>query len=219
MYKITELFDLTRTQAAEYLSGFVYPWEALRGLRQFIREVGRSLDKGEYEEIAEEIWAHKSVTIVRTARISSPCIIGADTELRQGAFIRGGVLVGKKCVVGNSTELKNCILFDEAQTPHFNYVGDSILGYRAHMGAGAVTSNVKLDKTTVTLRTGAEKTESGLKKLGAAVGDYAEVGCNAVLNPGTVIGRRSVVYPLACVRGVVPSAHIYKNKNEIIARE
>ena len=219
MYKITELFDLAHTQAGEYLSGFVYPWEALKGLKEFIRGLGRSLDKTEYEEISKEIWVHKSAAVAQTACILPPCIIGAGTEVRHGAFIRGSVLIGSGCVVGNSAELKNSVLFDGVQTPHYNYVGDSILGYKAHMGAGAVTSNVKADKTAVTVRCGAERAETGLKKLGAMLGDFAEIGCNSVLNPGTVVGRHSSVYPLSCVRGTVAENHIYKSKDDIVLRK
>lgn len=219
MYKITELFDLEHTQAKVYLSGFTYPWEALAGLKDFIRTLGRALDKTEYTEVSEEVWIHKSAVIAPTACIMPPCVIGADTEVRQGAFIRGSVLVGKGCVVGNSAELKNAVLFDGVQTPHYNYVGDSILGYKAHMGAGAVTSNVKADKTAVTVRCGEERVETGLKKLGAMLGDFAEIGCNSVLNPGTVIGRHSSVYPLSCVRGTVPENHIHKNKDEIVLKK
>ena len=219
MYTVIELFDLEHTQAREYLSGFVYPWEALKGLKEYIRALGSSLDKAEYTEIATEVWVHKTAVVAPTACIQPPCIIGAQTELRHGAFIRGSVLVGEKCVVGNSAEIKNSILFDGVQTPHYNYVGDSILGYKAHMGAGSVTSNVKSDKTLVTVRCGEEKLQTGLKKLGAMLGDFAEIGCNSVLNPGTVIGRNSNVYPLSCVRGTVKTNSIYKNANEIVDKE
>lgn len=218
MYKITELFDLEHTQAKEYLAGFAYPWEALAGLKDFIRALGQGLGKTEYTEVSEEVWVHKSAVIAPTACILPPCIIGAGTQVRQGAFLRGSVLVGAGCVVGNSAELKNSVLFDGVQTPHYNYVGDSILGYKAHMGAGAVTSNVKADKTTVTVRCGEERVETGLKKLGAMLGDFAEIGCNSVLNPGTVIGRHSSVYPLSCVRGTVAENSIYKNKDEIVLK-
>ena len=218
MYKIGELFDLEHTQAAEYLSAFTYPWQALSGLKAFIRTFGRSLDREEYREIAPEIWVHKTAIIAQTACLNAPCIVGAGTELRHGAFIRGSVLIGEKCVVGNSVEIKNSILFDGVQTPHYNYVGDSILGYKAHMGAGSVTSNVKSDKTTVAVRCGEERMETGLKKLGAALGDFVEIGCNSVLNPGTVIGRNSSVYPLSSVRGVVAENHIYKNEKQIVEK-
>ena len=218
MYTVRELFDLTHTQAAAYLSAFEYPWEALRGLKDFIRELGKTLAQSGYREIAPEIWVHNSAIIAPTAQLMPPCVIGAGTEVRQGAFIRGSVLVGENCVVGNSAELKNVILFDGVQTPHYNYVGDSILGYKAHMGAGAVTSNVKADKKPVVVRCAAERVETGLKKFGAMLGDYAEIGCNAVLNPGTVIGRNSNVYPLSCVRGTVAEGHIYKNNGEIVKK-
>ena len=218
MYTVRELFDLTHTQAEGYLSAFEYPWDALQGLKNFIRELGKTLDQAEYKEIAPEIWVHNSAVIAPTAQLMPPCIIGAETEVRQGAFIRGSVLVGKNCVVGNSAELKNAILFDGVQTPHYNYVGDSILGYKAHMGAGAVTSNVKADKTPVAVRCGEKRVETGLKKFGAMLGDYAEIGCNAVLNPGTVIGRNSNVYPLSCVRGTVTAGHIHKNNGEIVKK-
>lgn len=218
MYTVRELFDLTHTQAAKYLGGFEYPWEALQGLKGFVRELGKTLDQAEYQEIEPEIWVHRSAVIAPTARLMPPCIIGAGTEVRQGAFIRGSVLVGENCVVGNSAELKNAILFDGVQTPHYNYVGDSILGYKAHMGAGAVTSNVKADKTPVAVRCGTERVETGLKKFGAMLGDYAEIGCNAVLNPGTVIGRNSNVYPLSCVRGTLAAGYIYKNNGEVVKK-
>lgn len=218
MYTVRELFDLTHTQAAKYLGKFEYPWEALQGLKGFVRELGKTLDQAEYQEIEPEIWVHRSAVIAATARLMPPCIIGAGTEVRQGAFIRGSVLVGENCVVGNSAELKNAILFDGVQTPHYNYVGDSILGYKAHMGAGAVTSNVKADKTPVAVRCGTERVETGLKKFGAMLGDYAEIGCNAVLNPGTVIGRNSNVYPLSCVRGTLAAGHIYKNNGEVVKK-
>ena len=218
MYTVRELFDLTHTQAAEYLGAFEYPWEALQGLKGFVRELGKTLDQAEYQEIEPEIWVHSSAVIAPTARLMPPCIIGAGTEVRQGAFIRGSVLVGENCVVGNSAELKNAILFDGVQTPHYNYVGDSILGYKAHMGAGAVTSNVKADKTPVAVRCGTERVETGLKKFGAMLGDYAEIGCNAVLNPGTVIGRNSNVYPLSCVRGTLAAGYIYKNNGEVVKK-
>ena len=210
MYHIKELFNLEKTLAGDYLSGFSYPWEALGGLKDFIRTLGNSLNKGEYDEIANEIWAHKSAKIAPTACLSAPCVICAGAEIRHSAFLRGSVLVGKDCVVGNSTELKNVILFDSVQVPHYNYVGDSILGYKAHMGAGAITSNVKSDKTLVSVKCGEERVETGLKKMGAMLGDFVEVGCNSVLNPGTVIGRNSNVYPLSCVRGTVAENSIYK---------
>lgn len=218
MYKICDLFDLERTQAKAYLKGFTYPWEALSGLKEYIRALGETLDKEEYREISPEIWVHKRATVAPTACLNPPCIIGEGTEVRHCAFIRGSVLIGKNCVVGNSVELKNAVLFDGVQTPHYNYVGDSILGYKAHMGAGSITSNVKSDKTLVTVRCGEEVLPTDLKKVGAMLGDFAEIGCNSVLNPGTVIGRNSSVYPLSCVRGTVAENSIYKKKGEIVER-
>ncbi len=219
MLKINELFDLSHSEAGEYLSHFEYPWDALDGIKNLIFEIGKKLNKEEYNEISPNVWVHKTAAVAPTAFIGSPCIIGAETEIRHCAFIRGSAIVGKECVVGNSTELKNVILFDGVQVPHYNYVGDSILGYMSHMGAGAITSNVKSDKSLVTVNDGGEKLETGLKKFGAILGDYVEVGCNSVLNPGTVIGRNSNIYPLSCVRGVVPSESIYKTGGIIIKKE
>lgn len=218
MYTIRELFDLTHTKASAYLSAFTYPWEALGGIKEFVRDLGKTLGE-EYKEIAPEIWVHESAKIAPTASLSSPCIIGANTEIRQCAFIRGSVLVGDNCVVGNSVELKNVLLFDNVQVPHFNYVGDSILGFKAHMGAGSVTSNVKSDKTLVVVKDGKEEMQTGLKKMGAMLGDYVEIGCNSVLNPGTVIGRNSNVYPLSCVRGVIPANSIYKTGGIVVEKK
>jgi NDP-sugar pyrophosphorylase family protein len=218
MYQTKELFDLDKTLAGEYLSGFLYAWEALGGLKSEIVQLGERLDKTEYTEISPQVWAHTSANIAKTACINPPCIIDAGAEIRHCAFIRGSVLVGKNCVVGNSTEVKNAVLCDGVQVPHYNYVGDSILGYKAHLGAGAVTSNVKSDKTPVAVRCGEEKTDTGLKKLGALVGDNVEVGCNSVLNPGTVIGRNSTVYPLSCVRGTVKENSIYKTGGTVVAK-
>ena len=221
MYKINDLFDLSYTQAKEYLSAFTYPWEGLSGIKGFIEELGKSLNKEEYIEITEHVWVHKSVKIPPTAYLGAPCIIGEGTEVRHGAFIRGSALVGKNCVVGNSVELKNVILFDNVQVPHYNYVGDSILGYKSHMGAGSITSNVKSDKTLVVVKDcydTNEEIETGLKKFGAMLGDYVEVGCNSVLNPGTVIGKNSNIYPTSCVRGVVPANHIFKDKNNVVKK-
>ena len=213
--KITELYDLTKTMAADYLSKFVYPFEALKGISTLIVELGEKLDSNIYEKKGENIWVAKSAKVAPTAFIGGPCIIGEDTEVRHGAFIRGSALVGKGCVVGNSVELKNVIIFDSVQVPHYNYVGDSILGYHSHMGAGSITSNVKADKTKVVIKSETESIETGLKKVGAFLGDYAEIGCNSVLNPGTVIGRNSNVYPLSMVRGVVAANSIYKKKGEV----
>ncbi len=215
---IVALFDLARTQAKEYLRAFEYPWQALAGLNGYILSLGEKSSKSEYLEIAPKIWVHRSAKISPTAALNSPCIVGANTEIRHGAFIRGGVLVGEDCVVGNSVELKNAILFDGVQVPHYNYVGDSILGHKAHMGAGAVTSNVKSDKTPVVIK-GEQNFATDRKKVGAFVGDFVEVGCNSVLNPGTVVGRNTHIYPLSCVRGVIPANSIYKNQERIIERE
>ena len=217
MYKTEELLDLDHTMAKDYLSGFDYPWKALAGIGDLINELIKTLDKNEYVEIKENVWAHKSAKIYESAYIDGPCIIGENSEVRHCAFIRGKALIGKDCVVGNSCELKNVILFDHVQVPHFNYVGDSILGYYAHMGAGSITSNVRSDKTLVKVH-GEEDIETGLKKFGAIVGDYVEVGCNAVLNPGTVVGRHSMIYPTSCVRGVIKENSIYKDTKEIIER-
>jgi NDP-sugar pyrophosphorylase family protein len=214
MVKIRNLYDLNHTLAAEYLAGFTYPWEALKGIKDMILSLGAALPQAEYTEIAPQVWAHKTAKIAPTASVTGPCILGANTEVRHCAFIRGSALVGENCVVGNSTELKNVILFDNVQVPHFNYVGDSILGFRSHMGAGAITSNVKSDKSLVVIRTD-PPIATGIKKVGAMLGDFVEVGCNSVLNPGTVIGRNSNVYPTSCVRGVIPENSIYK-KNDVI---
>lgn len=208
--KIKELYDLNHTKAKDYLSKYEYPWEALASIKDFILELGKSLDTNEYNEIKENVWVHKSAKVFDSAYLGSPCIIGENTEIRQCAFIRGSALVGDNCVIGNSCELKNVIIFDNAEVPHFNYVGDSILGFKAHMGAGSITSNVKSDRTLVVIH-GDTNIETGIKKVGAFLGDYAEIGCNSVLNPGTVIGRHSNVYPLSSVRGVVPTNSIYKN--------
>ena len=214
-----ELLDLSHTMAGAYLEGFTYPWEALEGIKEMILALGESLPAGEYDQVAPQVWVHKTATVAPTAYLGAPCIIGAETEVRHCAFIRGSALVGKKCVVGNSVELKNVILFDNVQTPHYNYVGDSILGYKSHMGAGSITSNVKSDKSLVTVKNGEERLETGRKKFGAILGDGVEVGCNSVLNPGTVLGRGASVYPTSCVRGCVPAGHIYKDKDHIVLRK
>ena len=219
MYTINDLYDLDHTLAKDYLSQFTYPWEALKGIKDFILELGPTLDPEEYEEVSENVWVHKTAKVFPSAYLGAPCIIGPETEVRHCAFVRGSALVGRKCVVGNSVELKNVILFDNVQTPHYNYVGDSILGYKSHMGAGSITSNVKSDKTLVTVKNGAERIETGRKKFGAILGDNVEVGCNSVLNPGTVLGRRASVYPTSCVRGCVPEDHIYKNQDHIVLRK
>lgn len=221
MYTINDLYDLNHTQAKKYLSKFTYPWEALKGIKDMIVEIGSQLPKDEYDEVKEHVWVHKTAHVFASAHLGAPCIIGANTEVRHCAFIRGSALVGEDCVVGNSCELKNVILFDHVQTPHYNYVGDSILGYYAHTGAGAITSNVKSDKNLVVVhdRIHHEEIETGLKKFGAMLGDHVEVGCNSVLNPGTVIGRNSRVYPTSCVRGVVPENSIWKNDGTIKMQE
>ena len=216
MYKINDLFDLTEIYppAAEYLSVFTYPWEALKGIKELILKIGESLSPEEYDHPAEDVWIAKDATVFATAYIKGPCIIGHGTEVRQCAFLRNNAIVGKNAVVGNSTELKNVVLFNRVQVPHFNYVGDSILGFKTHMGAGSITSNVKSDKTLVVLQNGEERIETGLKKFGAMLGDNVEVGCNSVLNPGTVIGRNSNVYPVSSVRGLVPENCIFKSHIE-----
>ena len=216
--KITELFDLERTIAADYLRSFTYPFEALKGISGLIIRLGESLDSSIYEKRGEDVWVAKSAKVAPTAFLGGPCIIGEHTEVRHCAFIRGSALVGNGCVVGNSVELKNVIIFDDVQVPHYNYVGDSILGYHSHMGAGSITSNVKADKTNVVIKSETDSIATGLKKVGAFLGDYAEIGCNSVLNPGTVIGRHSNVYPLSMVRGVVQANSIYKKKGEIVAK-
>lgn len=216
MIKITDLFDLNHTIASEFLLNFKYPWQALSVIKETIISLGKKLDSSEYIEISENVWAHKSAVISSSALVTSPCIIGAYSEIRHCAFIRGSALIGNNCVIGNSVELKNTILFDNVQTPHYNYVGDSILGYKAHMGAGSITSNVKSDKSFVTINTGTQKIETGLKKCGAFLGDYAEIGCNSVLNPGTIIGKNSNIYPLSSVRGIVESNSILKSNGIIV---
>jgi NDP-sugar pyrophosphorylase family protein len=218
MITTQQLYDLTHTLAKPLLEKTTYPWEALADIGDFILSLGATLSPEEYDQPQENVWIAKDAVIYPSASITGPCIIGHGTEVRPSAFIRGNALVGDNCVVGNSTELKNVILFDNVQVPHYNYVGDSILGYKAHMGAGSITSNVKSDKALVVIKNGAEKIETGRKKVGAMLGDRVEVGCNSVLNPGTVLGRDASVYPVSCVRGVVPAGHIYKNKDEIIKR-
>ena len=210
-------YDLSHTEAASLLSELTYPWEALPKIGQFIMELGQTLGD-DYEKRGENVWIHKTATVFDSAYINGPAIIGEGTEVRQCAFIRGNALVGKNCVVGNSTELKNVILFDNVQVPHYNYVGDSVLGYKSHMGAGSITSNVKADKQLVVVHNGTEQIETGIKKFGAMLGDHVEVGCNAVLNPGTVIGRNSNVYPTSCVRGVIPENSIWKNSGDIVEK-
>ena len=217
MHTIQELYDLRHTLAAPYLSKFTFPWEALKGIKDLILSLGPALG-AQYREVSEGVWVHETAKVAPTDFLGAPCIVGANTEIRHCAFIRGSALVGDNCVVGNSVELKNVILFDNVQVPHYNYVGDSILGYKAHMGAGSITSNVKSDKTLVVIH-GEEEIPTGLKKVGAMLGDFVEVGCNSVLNPGTVIGRNSNVYPLSCVRGVIPADSIYKTGGMIAAKK
>ena len=216
--KVKNMYDLTQTLAAPLLETVDYPWEALPKIGEFIKEIGPKLDPEVFERRGENIWIAKSVSIAATATLNGPLIIDEDTEVRPGAFIRGNVLVGKNCVVGNSTELKSVILFNVVQVPHYNYVGDSVLGFHSHMGAGSITSNVKSDKTLVVVKDGKEEIKTGLKKFGAMLGDYVEVGCNSVLNPGTVIGAHTNVYPLSMVRGVVADHSIYKNRNEVVQK-
>ena len=217
MLTIENMYDLSHSQAGSYLAGFTYPWEALSGIKTFILQLGPELGE-DYEEVSANVWVHRTATVAPTAYLGSPCIIGANTEVRHGAFIRGSALVGEGCVVGNSVELKNVILFDKVQVPHYNYVGDSILGYQSHMGAGSITSNVKSDKSLVIIH-GQQPIETGIKKVGAMLADRVEVGCNSVLNPGTVVGRDSNIYPLSCVRGVVPANSIYKTGGMIVDKK
>jgi len=216
--KVTDLFDLSHTMAAELLSGCGYPWEALELIAGFILRTGPALSSNIYDDSGDGIWIARDARIAPSAVINGPCIIGRGAELRPGAYVRGSAIIGGGAVVGNSCELKNCILFDGAQVPHFNYVGDSILGHMAHMGAGAITSNIKGDKTNIVVR-GEEEYTTGLRKLGAMLGDRAEIGAGSVMNPGAIIGRDSRVYPLSCVRGVVPERMIYKSRQEIVSQE
>lgn len=218
---VKELYTLDETIAKDLFEGVTYPWEVLPKISAFILELGATLSEEEYEKRGENVWVAKSATVAPTAYINGPAIIGKNAEVRHCAFIRGNAIVGEGAVVGNSTELKNVVLFNKVQVPHYNYVGDSILGYKSHMGAGSITSNVKSDKTLVVVKdkTTGEEIETGLKKFGAMLGDFVEVGCNSVLNPGTVIGSHSNVYPLSMVRGVVPANSIYKNKNEIVEKQ
>lgn len=217
--RITDLYDLSHTAAADYLKGFTYPWEALKGISDFIISLGKTLDPDEYDNPTENVWVHKTAKVFPSAYLGAPCIIGANTEVRHCAFVRGSALVGENCVVGNSVELKNVIIFDNVQTPHYNYVGDSILGYKSHMGAGSITSNVKSDKTNVVIKSADEQLETGIKKIGAMLGDFVEVGCNSVLNPGTIIGRNCNIYPTSCVRGVVPESCIWKTGGVIVKKK
>ena len=214
--KITTLWpELDHTLAAPLLNSATYPWEILKKISDFILELGATLSPDEYDQVSEGVWVAKSAKVAPTAYLGAPCIIGPETEVRHCAFVRGSALVGAGCVVGNSVELKNCILFDGVQTPHYNYVGDSILGYRSHMGAGSITSNVKSDKTNVSITVDGKQLETGCRKMGAMLGDFVEVGCNSVLNPGTVIAAHSNVYPTSSVRGYIPANSIYKKRGEI----
>ncbi len=215
---INNLYDLNETIASDYLKGFEFPWEALAGIKDMILGLGEDLPVDRYEKRGDDIWIARSAVVFESAYIKGPCIIGENTEVRHCAFIRGSALVGNDCVVGNSTELKNVILFNHVQVPHYNYVGDSILGTYAHMGAGSITSNVKSDKTLVIIKDGTERIETGIKKVGAFLGDHVEIGCGSVLNPGSVVGRHSAVYPISSVRGVVPENSIYKDRGEIADR-
>ena len=219
MITIQELLDLDKTIAAELFEGKTYPWEVLDDIKPFILKLGETLDPEEFDHPSEGVWIAKDATVFPSAYIGSPCIIDHGAEVRHCAFIRGSAIVGKNAVVGNSVELKNVVLFDNVQTPHYNYVGDSVLGYKAHMGAGSITSNVKSDKTLVVVKEPGNPVETRRKKFGAILGDNVEVGCNSVLNPGTVVGRRSNIYPTSCVRGVIPPDSIYKEKNDIAAKE
>lgn len=214
--KNEELFDLNQTIAKDLIQDKVYPWEVLAEIKEYILKLGNELSSEKYDKIGEDIWIAKNAKISKTAEINGPCIIDEEAEVRHCAFIRGSAIIGKNCVVGNSTELKNCILFNKVQVPHFNYIGDSILGYKSHMGAGAITSNVKSDKTLVKIKVDDEVIETGLKKFGAMLGDNVEVGCNSVLCPGTIIGRNTNVYPLSMVRGVVGENQIYKDNKNVI---
>ena len=215
---IKELYDLNETIAAKLFEGLTYPWEALPKIGEFIVKLGETLPTDKFEKRGENVWIAKSAKVFPSAYVNGPAIIDEDAEIRHCAFIRGNAIVGKGAVVGNSTELKNVVLFNKVQVPHYNYVGDSILGFKAHMGAGSITSNVKSDKTLVVVKAGEEKVETGLKKFGAMLGDNVEVGCNSVLNPGTVVGRGSNIYPTSCVRGFIPADSIYKNKDEIVKK-
>ena len=216
--KISNLYTLTETIAADLFEGAQYPWEVLPKISAFILELGEKLDPEEYEKRGENVWIARSAKVAPTAFINGPAIIGKEAEVRHCAFIRGNAIVGEGAVVGNSTELKNVVLFNKVQVPHYNYVGDSILGYRAHMGAGSITSNVKSDKTLVVVKDGKEEIPTGLKKFGAMLGDCVEVGCNSVLNPGTVVGKNAQIYPVSCVRGVLPENSIYKKRGEVVEK-
>jgi len=217
-FTISNMLDLNETIAAELFEGKTYPWEVLPEIGDFIIKLGKTLDPSEYEEKGENVWIARSATVAPTASITGPAIIGRDAEVRHCAFIRGKAIVGEGAVVGNSTELKNAVLFNKVQVPHYNYVGDSVLGFKSHMGAGSITSNVKSDKTLVVIKSGEGKIETGLKKMGAILGDCVEVGCGSILNPGSIIGANSNVYPLSSVRGVIPAGSIYKKQGEVVSK-
>ena len=219
MYTTKNLFDLEHTIAREYLENYEYPWEALPEIKNFIRELIEKLDRNEYTEYKKDVWVHKSATIAPTADVNGPAIIGPKSEIRHCAYIRGNAIIGEGCVIGNSCEVKNAVIFDKSQVPHFNYVGDSILGFHAHMGAGAIVSNLKSDGKNVTIRVGDVKIPTNLRKFGAIIGDNVEVGCNSVLNPGTIVGKNSNIYPLARVRGLVPERSIYKDEDNIVEKK
>ena len=216
--KISNMYTLSETIAAGLFEGAEYPWEVLPKIHDFILELGKTLPADKFEKRGEDIWIAKSVTVAPTACLNGPLIVDEEAEIRHCAFVRGNAIVGKGAVVGNSTELKNVVLFNKVQVPHYNYVGDSVLGFKSHMGAGSITSNVKSDKTLVVVKSADEKIETGLKKMGAMLADHVEVGCNSVLNPGTVIGRNSNIYPTSCVRGCIPANSIYKNEKEIVEK-
>ena len=218
-YQISNLYDLTQTIASDLFTGKEFPWEVLPEISKFIIALGETLDESVYEKRGENIWIAKSATVAPTACINGPCIIDEEAEVRHCAFVRGNAIVGKGAVVGNSTELKNVVLFNKVQVPHYNYVGDSVLGYKAHMGAGSITSNVKSDKTLIVVKAKEGEIATGLKKFGAMLGDNVEVGCNSVLNPGTVVGRESNIYPTSCVRGCIPERHIHKNNGVLVAKK
>lgn len=219
MYKTKDLFDLDKTMAKEYLSQYEYPWQALKGISDFILELGSKLDTNEYQQEKENVWIHKSAKVMDSAYINGPTIIGENAKIRHCAFVRGPALIDKDCVVGNSCEIKNVIMFEHSEVPHFNYVGDSILGYKAHMGAGAVTSNLKADRKNIIIKDGEEQIQTEIKKIGAILGDNVEVGCNAVLNPGTIVGKNSNVYPTTCARGVIKENSILKNNGTVVEKK
>ena len=219
MYTTKNLFDLEHTIAREYLENYEYPWEALPDIKNFIRELIEKLDRNEYTEYKKDVWVHKSATIAPTADVNGPAIIGPKSEIRHCAYIRGNAIIGEGCVIGNSCEVKNAVIFDKSQVPHFNYVGDSILGFHTHMGAGSIVSNLKSDGKNVTIRVGDVKIPTNLRKFGAIIGDNVEVGCNSVLNPGTIVGKNSNIYPLARVRGLVPERSIYKDEDNIVEKK